>query len=776
MKGRVLAMKRINKDIKEIIQFPIEGIGIAPLDNDGMKYVVNIRLMTGLYAGYCVQLLLTFSDNYPSKPPKILIYPGQAIDGQYHHHIFYDNTKDNTGLRFKKFCFDLLDNDFMNTNVERSGWNPSYSISSLLLQVQNFIGDPDLPKEHLPNKDKIEELMQSMNNYERIFEIEEGNDIRKIKHTWKNPFPEMHIKKQENEIIDINKKKEDVRIQQIKENLTCFMLKLNYIDDPEILLGYPIIQKKGKGKEKIELFPIPELLTYDGYIAQIQKQEEKLDFYFDTKFKSANNQFYNYWMPIYIDEKHYSKNKTTILNALSVIKYGPLGIKKHDFQTEQIFEILPIILNKMIIGMFNGQSIISSAFIMCYFHYILLFKKLCNEYENEYIKYLNNKMNMLHRCKYNIKKKIIPDIGNFLVLLFFCHKKINNKYLKKMWNSLYEEFLLRQIFWIFFNEYRGDKILNKIILTEEEMGISDKINELKKSSLKSGYLKIKDNAKFIELLNKKKLYDKIIEIINKVDESDIIGLLSKKKNNSKNNKKKIMENMDQNFNEVFESLEANKKRKIINVLIDQEELYECFGLSDIYIKKKIAPKKERILKIKKLLYNSDKINDEIKNEFLKYAFDSQIGNKLLLITFIAKKTIDENEFMEQLEKNYGVYLDVDNFIKKMKTKLNEIKTYKQLFEYLESDFGKNKTNLEIIKDAYEKAKFKGYIERDKIKKKKVNKDNNTKKEKKEKKATVNFDDDENEEYIEDYSDDDNDYDEDEEEGEEGEEGEEEEDE
>ena len=407
MKGRILALKRINKDMKEITQFPIEGIGIAPLDNDGMKYVVNIRLMMGLYAGYCVQLLLTFSDNYPSKPPKILIYPGQAIDGQYHHHIFYDNTKDKNGLRFKKFCFDLLDNDFMSTNVERSGWNPSYSISSLLLQVQNFIGDPDLPKEHLPNKNKIEELMQSMNNYERIFEIEEGNQIKKIKHTWKNPFPEMHMKKKEkNEILDINEQKEDVRLQQIKENLTCFMLKLNYIDDPEILLGYPIIQKKGKGKEKIELFPIPELLTYDGYIAQIQKQEEKLDFYFDTKFKSANNQFYNYWMPIYIDEKHYLKNKTTILNALSVIKYGPLGIKQHNFQTEQIFEILPIILNKMIIGMFNGQSIISSAFIMCYFHYILLFKKLCEEYEKEYFQYLNKKMNIIHRCKYNVKKKL----------------------------------------------------------------------------------------------------------------------------------------------------------------------------------------------------------------------------------------------------------------------------------------------------------------------------------------------------------------------------------
>ena len=280
-----------------------------------------------------------------------------------------------------------------------------------------------------------------------------------------------------------------------------------------------------------------------------------------------------------------------------------------------------------------------------------------------------------------------------------------------------------------------------------------KINELKKLSLKSGYLKIKDNEKFLELLHKKKLYNKIIEIINKVDEIGVIGL--SKNSKSKINMNKIKENLNQNFNAFFESLEANKKRKIINLLIDQEEFYELFEISNTYINRyKISPKKERLLKIKKLLYNNNTINAQIKNEFLKYAFDSQIGNKLLLITFIAKKTIEKKEFMEQLENNYGVYLDVDNFIKKMKNKLNEIKNYKQLFEYLESDFGKNKNNLEIIRDAYEKAKLKGYIENDKFKKKKVNKDNNKIKEKKEKKATVNFDDDINEEYIEHYSDDD----------------------
>ena len=279
MKGRVLAIKRINKDMKEITNFPIEGIGIVSIGNDPMKYIVNICLMTGIFKGYCIQLLLTFSDNYPTKPPKILIYPNQAISGEYHHHIFQDNSKDEYGKHFKKFCFDLLDNDFMSTSAEHTGWNPSYSISSLLLQVQNFIGDPDLPKHRMPNKYKIDQLMNSMKNYERKFVIKEDHKEKIIIHTWNHPYPEMYFKNNEDEnknVINTSDNKinsdnndDEQRIQLIKENLTCFMLKLNFIEDPDILLGYPIIQKKGLGKNKIELFPIPELLTYDGFMAQI---------------------------------------------------------------------------------------------------------------------------------------------------------------------------------------------------------------------------------------------------------------------------------------------------------------------------------------------------------------------------------------------------------------------------------------------------------------------------------------------------------------------------
>ena len=61
-----------------------------------------------------------------------------------------------------------LYNEFMDISNEKTGWNPSYTISSLLLQVQNFIADPD---KEPPSKCYIDQLMKSMENYSRTFLI-----------------------------------------------------------------------------------------------------------------------------------------------------------------------------------------------------------------------------------------------------------------------------------------------------------------------------------------------------------------------------------------------------------------------------------------------------------------------------------------------------------------------------------------------------------------------------------------------------------------------------
>ena len=92
-------------------------------------------------------------------------------------------------------------------------------------------------------------------------------------------------------------------------------------------------------------------------------------------------------------------------------------------------------------------------------------------------------------------------------------------------------------------------------------------------------------------------------------------------------------------------------------------------------------------------------------------FNCQKEKKLLLTIFLVQKKINEKGFMEELKNNYnyGIFLEVDNFIKLMKQKLNEINTYKELFEFIGSEIGKNDDEIEIILKAYNKAKKKGYL-------------------------------------------------------------------
>jgi len=43
----------------------------------------------------------------------------------------------------------------MSTKTENTGWNPSYTISSLLMQVQIFLANPDLPEKSMPKPIKL---------------------------------------------------------------------------------------------------------------------------------------------------------------------------------------------------------------------------------------------------------------------------------------------------------------------------------------------------------------------------------------------------------------------------------------------------------------------------------------------------------------------------------------------------------------------------------------------------------------------------------------------
>ena len=689
---KVTALKRIANDMKELAKFPLEGIGMASIDNDPMKFVVNIELMTGPYEGYKVQLLMTMSDEYPIKPPKMLIFPGQLIGkGGFHHHIFQGSEG------YMRFCINLLDNDYLDTNEQHTGWNPAYTISSILLQVQNFIGDPDMHQ--LPSKSSIQRLMKSMESYKRTFILKDEEGEKKVVHTWKDPYPKMYSMKNqmEEEENEVKEKKDKLERKQetIKENLTCYLLRDNYIENQEVLLGYPVINSKSAyGKDKIELYPIPQLLTYEAYKMQMSEaqpyQNQLIDSYYNTQHqvKAANNEYYNNWLPIYVDENHYIKNRELILNSLKAIK------NESQFRPEQVFDILPIILNKMIIGAFSGKSVISSSFIMCYFQYVLLFKRLCQDYKAEYETYVNRKISLITMNDYEVNKKIVPDIGDFLMLIYLSNKDMSTPEMKKMKKVLIEEFLIRQMYWMFHGpeckEIMKSKVVNSSLTINDEAYL-EKFQ--KDPNFKMRYLDI-----FVKELHKQDIYHQMIDII--TNDNDYLWNYHKNRNYAK---RKAEEGITRSFKKLYNQCSQWSKNRM-NELIREKMHFSMFFEED-----------EKMLKDQ--LYEGYQVNEILKggnestdsSDILRYAYESQKGNQLLLITFSVLKKLEEKGFMEELAKNYGIYLGVDAFLEEIKQKLKEVKSFKSLYEFIGTELGQEKTEMDLIVESYEKAKKRRYI-------------------------------------------------------------------
>ena len=712
MSKRLIAIKRVTNDMKELNKCPLEGIGIAQIDNDPLKFVVNIELMSGPYIGYKVQLLMTMSENYPINPPKLLIYPNQMIGEHYHHHIFRTHHEREN---YYRFCINLLENEFnMDTNEEHTGWNPAYTISSILLQVQNFISDPDMHR--VPSKTEIDTLMKSMDNYQRPFYDGE----KQVIHTWKNPFPKMYYSNEkdkkkmdideEEEVIgdknEIKEEKEKMKVEVIdrkkeiiKENLTCYFFRENFIDNPEILLGYPIVQSKSVyGKDKIELYPIPQLLTYEAFQMQTSNPQTNNNnlLYgslsaFEPKIKAANNQYFNNWLPIYVNEAHYLKNLETIKNAIKTIK------NETQFTPEQIFDILPIILNKMIIGIFSGKSIISTSYITCYFHYVLLFKRLCREYQEEFNTYVDKRLNLITMNDYEVNKKIVPDIGDFFMLVFLSNKDMSSPEMKKIKTVLVEEFLIRQIYWIFHGpdcqSTMRDLVsaLNNIVKLNDDVYLEKFHND---PNFKMRYLDI-----FNKELHNKNIYNKVINTI-----ANDKNFLWNYQNNFYYAKRSAENRITQSFKKLYNEC-SDWGRNKLNNLIKENMRFGDFFIED---EKDIRAGLYDACQVNEILKGNDENTPQMR-EVLKYAYESQKGNQLLLITFLVLNKLGEQGFMEELEKNYGIYVEVDSFFLEMKKKLKEIKSYKELYEFIKVDLGKDKTELEIIVEAYEKAKQKRYI-------------------------------------------------------------------
>jgi len=344
----------------------------------------------------------------------------------------------------------------MSTKEIGSGWSPAYSFRSIFLQIQNFLADHDFPECHIPTETTINWLREKMDKYKRDYVTEDG---KKVTHTSKTPYPvlgevklniptELNSNTKTISSEEINESQKLLRLNILMERVTCFLNRNNPLNDKGVALGYPFLMSFDF-KKRIEPNPIPEILSYEGYMSEIMANPNKLDDFFNVKFKTANLNAYNYWCPIYLNEEHYQENKGIILNAISVMRYGPEGKKEYDFKPALILEVLPAILNKMVVFILKGTTHMSIAAIEAYCHYLMLLNRLIKDFP-EVQKMIDTKAELLispNLKESDLNKTNIPDIGNFIVWL--CFSKLNLTNNKDILRRLMKEYLARQIYWRF---------------------------------------------------------------------------------------------------------------------------------------------------------------------------------------------------------------------------------------------------------------------------------------------------------------------------------------
>ena len=633
----------------------------------------------------------------------------------------------------------------MNSNNEEDKSNNiiTQSISLINSLFPNFLKGPFNNDKDDLNEDKKEGDEEKYN-----LENKNKNDEKKLNQIKEddktlinnnNILINSKINDEKNEEKKEKTTENEKKIEEIKENLSCFLLRVNIIDDKDIALGYPLKQLKALGN-KIECVPIPEILSYEGYISQIAKQDGKLDDYFNVTFKAANNEYYNYWLPIYINEEHFQRNKILILNSFSVLKFGAKGQKEYDFKPEHIFEYLPNLLNKMICGMFNQKSYMSEAYIRCYFQYLLLFKKLIVEFKDEFYIYLNNIINDIKMNKYVINKKIVPDLGNLFMLIYFSDIELE----KKMWNAFFEEKMLRKMYWTFhfgdnanksksiFEEYANNTDMNKKILEilkTDNVYYYEYLEEFQKEKeyqpcIEEGLISLSNkNFEKTEVMEPRKgifakckelgIFEEIVEIICKqiIKKPKNLNDIFKSKKKIKINdetKNQIKLRMIDEFPSIYKNeCSSDAQKKIDQLLSKNIDLFNYCSLDFIEAKKLEKKDYFKTNDVDKLM---KKIDKKYHLEITKKLYGISKSN-LLLITTLAQMKINEPGFLNELEKNYGIFMKVEDFIQEINKKLKEIQCYKDLFNFMKADvIDKDEDEYERTIKVYETAKKKRYIQ------------------------------------------------------------------
>ena len=112
-------VKRINKEYKDLIDYPLTNISARPKNNNIFDWEATIKGPEGSpYENGIFNLKIFFPDNYPFKAPTIF----------FSTKIYHPNINQKGGI-----CLDILRNE----------WSPALTIGKVLLSISSLLNEPN---------------------------------------------------------------------------------------------------------------------------------------------------------------------------------------------------------------------------------------------------------------------------------------------------------------------------------------------------------------------------------------------------------------------------------------------------------------------------------------------------------------------------------------------------------------------------------------------------------------------------------------------------------
>lgn len=393
-----LATQRLLSDWKELQNNPIACVSAQPLEKDLFEWHCCFTGPEGSgWDNLVFHIILFFTPEYPACSPSAEFVPS------------FNFTQGTTmqGKKGVRICLSIF-SDFAQlhsewANEKGSGWSPSYTVSTVLLNVVSFLCNE--------NVNSMKNNAQTAKN----FVCECGHSQSKPF----PPFPEITSKQIENS-------KEEKSLSPIQSTLTCYVTKI-YYGQPETkeVFGFGIKIDK-KNPRNASLTSPCEFITLTGFNQLAHS----------GKIVSVMKEELQQFLPLVLHPDHAGLIKSHFEKAISEIT------GERTFQPELVLKVLPKLINSTVVTFMNGTTHTSERALQGYFQFHSLFLWAIQTYPSLQ-KQIDNTIQTFLKDPAQRSKNNTPNVGEWLALLTvspkYSWKDVSHAYLG--------ETFLRNVMW-----------------------------------------------------------------------------------------------------------------------------------------------------------------------------------------------------------------------------------------------------------------------------------------------------------------------------------------